>query len=230
MSVGGDGNYNDVLNGLMRLKPDKRPVVALVPAGNANDHHRAAHDDASFLERLKRGKTEKRDLLKLTAYNPDGADVNRYAHSYIGFGASGRIARALNKHRPSAVLEKLVVMRELMRSLSFKAVVRGSVMSFDSIICAHINEMAKYIKLTEPKSLSDGKFEVIETPGQSRTQLIRQLGMAVVGQEVPHESTGRYSMALLSSVQVQLDGETVGLRSGSTVTVKVERSAIRVLA
>ena len=47
VSVSGDGGYNEVINGVMAAKklfPAQKPVVAVVGAGNANDHERVVRD------------------------------------------------------------------------------------------------------------------------------------------------------------------------------------------
>jgi diacylglycerol kinase (ATP) len=40
VSVSGDGGYNEVVSGVMDV-PASRAVCAVLPAGNANDHHRS---------------------------------------------------------------------------------------------------------------------------------------------------------------------------------------------
>ena len=40
VSVSGDGGYNEVVNGVMDV-PASRAVCTVLPAGNANDHHRS---------------------------------------------------------------------------------------------------------------------------------------------------------------------------------------------
>jgi diacylglycerol kinase (ATP) len=41
ISSSGDGGYHEVINGLMKAQHEgAHPVAGLLPAGNANDHHR----------------------------------------------------------------------------------------------------------------------------------------------------------------------------------------------
>ena len=37
IACGGDGTVSEVMNGLMRLPHDRRPVLGIVPLGSAND-------------------------------------------------------------------------------------------------------------------------------------------------------------------------------------------------
>ena len=41
---GGDGTVNEVVDGLMRLSPESRPVFGIVPLGTANDFATACGD------------------------------------------------------------------------------------------------------------------------------------------------------------------------------------------
>jgi diacylglycerol kinase family enzyme len=40
VSVSGDGGYNEAVNGVLDV-PASRAVCTVLPAGNANDHHRS---------------------------------------------------------------------------------------------------------------------------------------------------------------------------------------------
>lgn len=229
VSVGGDGTYHEVVNGVMRLAPTKRPILVPYPAGNANDHSRELHGDADVLARLSKPKGEWIDLLRLSVHNPSGADIFANAHSYIGFGATGRVARILDERKFGIVSEKLIAFSELLKPSEFEAVVNGHSKHLYSIICSNVGVMAKYLKLTDNADLTDGHFEVIETIAQSRLQLLREVSQTAIGKPAATKSVQSYSMMLMDGVQAQLDGEPVWLPKGATVFITVEREAIRTL-
>lgn len=230
VSVGGDGTYNEVVNGAMRVERHRRPILVPYPAGNANDHSRELLGDAEVMSQLLAGEVQVIDLMRLSVHNPSGEDILLYAHSYVGFGASGRVARMLDQRNFGPVTEKLFAARELFSPSEFRAVVNGTSKKLYSIVCSNVAVMGKYLRISAEADLSDGHFEVVETDAESRLELLRQVGETAVGLSAATKSVQNYSMLLLDSVQAQLDGEPVGLPKGSTVFVTVEREAIKTLA
>lgn len=229
VSVGGDGTYNEAVNGVMRLAPTRRPILVPYPAGNANDHSRELHGDAQILSKLKQANATWIDLLRLSVHNPSGDDIFAHAHSYVGFGATGRVARALDERKFGVVSEKLIALGELLRPSEFEAVVNGHGKRLYSVICSNVGVMAKYLKVSDTADLSDGHFEVVETQAQSRLQLLREVSQTAIGRPAATKSLQSYSMMLMDGVQAQLDGEPVWLPKGATVFVTIEREAIRTL-
>ncbi len=54
IAIGGDGTVHEVLNGLMQLPPEQRPILGIVPLGSGNDFARAVGVPASPAEALRR--------------------------------------------------------------------------------------------------------------------------------------------------------------------------------
>lgn len=230
VSVGGDGTYNEVINGAMRIAPSKRPVLIPFPAGNANDHSRELLGEAKVMSQLIANETQRIDLLRLSVHNPTGDDILSHAHSYIGFGATGRIARMLDKRNFGPVSEKLIAISEILNPSEFRAVVNGTSKKLFSIICSNVAVMGKYLKVSNEADLSDGHFEVVETEAHSRLELLKEVSQTAVGQPAANKSVQNYSMMLMDGVQAQLDGEPVSLPKGATIFITVEREAITTLA
>jgi diacylglycerol kinase (ATP) len=227
--AGGDGTYHEVINGLMEVPPARRPLCALLPTGNANDHHRALDPQRPILERIRQPKYVEITLLKLLVFGPQGRDLERYAHSYIGFGTSGQAAHSLNKETRGVVREKLVVVRELLRPRRFEIVHSGYVKRLYSLLCTQVEVMAKHLTVGPEVKLTDGDFVFTETPAISRAQLLRQVARSVQGAPPQPETADKLSFMLLTSVQAQLDGETAWLAQGSTVTVTAQPKALKTL-
>ena len=96
VSSSGDGGYNEVVNGALQAQSEgAHPITSLLPAGNANDHHRNLHD-SSLVNEIVTMNTRDIDVLKISGC-VDSKEITRYAHSYLGFGLTPRVGRELNK-------------------------------------------------------------------------------------------------------------------------------------
>ena len=102
VSVGGDGGYNEVVNGVMQAGNDQASTAVLA-AGNANDHRRSTAE-LPIAVGIADGATRHIDLLRLSAGGAAG-DVVRYAHSYIGLGLNPVVAVALEKGENGSLRE-----------------------------------------------------------------------------------------------------------------------------
>lgn len=228
--IGGDGTYNEAVNGAMRIPLRQRPLMLPFAGGNANDHVRELSGEADVLARLINPKPQAIDIFKVSVHSPVDEDTIRYAHSYVGFGSSGRVARLLNEYRVGRVAEKFFVVAELLRPRRFEIINDGRMKYLFSLICSNVGVMAKFLKVTDDAHLSDGKFEVIETPALSKSRLLREVAQSAAGMAPKPKKAESYSFLLMSSVQAQFDGEPMWLPRGASVTVTMQRKAIKTLA
>jgi diacylglycerol kinase family enzyme len=229
ISIGGDGTYNEVVNGALRLPARQRPTLVTVPAGNANDHASEVGEDQGIVDRLLRAKTQPLDALKVSVHNPAGQDILRFAHSYVGFGASGRVASRMERHNPGKLVEKIVVLREILRPQQFELVADGRFKYLYSLVAANIGRMAKHLAISDDADPADGQFEVVETPAISRMQLLKEVAGSVLTGESQPKKADRYSFLLMSNVQAQFDGEPEWLPRGATVTITIQPKAFKTL-
>lgn len=227
--IGGDGTYNEAVNGAMKVPVRNRPIMFPFAGGNANDHARELPGDAEIMSRLLDPKPHAIDIFKVSVHNPVGEDTIRYAHSYVGFGSSGRVARMLNEYRVGRVAEKLFVVAELLRPRQFDIIADGRMKYLYSLICSNVGVMAKFLKLTDDAHLSDGKFEVVETPAVSKTKLLREVAQSAAGISPKPKKVKSYSFLLMSSVQAQFDGEPMWLPRGASVSVSMAEKSIKTL-
>ena len=105
VSSSGDGGYNEVINGVLLSKG--QCSVAVLPSGNANDHHRAVGSD-NLIENILKGKTRRIETIKVESYKDDSS-WERYAHSYVGFGLTPQVGKVLTESRPNMIDRKSVV-------------------------------------------------------------------------------------------------------------------------
>lgn len=225
ISVSGDGGYNELINGVMRAKrgTQKEPVVAIIAAGNANDHKRLTRGDTPLLRLIKSHRVRPLDLLRLRA----GA-LDRYAHSYIGLGITPEVGIELNKHDLNRFTEVKLILKTFRRFRPFALKRDGSNRRYANLIFANISGMSKVIKLDpEANKLGDGKFEVIAEPWRGKLRLIAHLLKLVIfgSPESPQYKT--YSFTTVDAITpVQLDGEIEELIKGADVTVTAQNDAI----
>lgn len=227
ISVSGDGGYNEIVNGAMQAKHEKsscNPVVAVVGAGNANDHRRVMRDEP-LIELIKKQNIRSFDLLCIEVDEKDFS-LKRYAHSYIGFGVTPSVGNELNKVEKSILTEIQSILKTYRKYAPFKITRNGITTTLDNLVFANINEMAKFIKLDEENTVHDGKFEIIELEHRSKLHMVGTLlKAAILGFKHP-PSFSQYSFTVLDALPIQCDGEIEKLPANVKVTVTSKHAAI----
>lgn len=228
VSVSGDGGYNEVINGVMAAKklfPAQQPVVAVMAAGNANDHRRVMRDDTPLIRLIKRAEIKSMDLISMSAKAKD-FDLKRYAHSYIGLGITPEVGHELNKQVKNRWNEAWLTFKTLNNFTPFTIERNGTSGLFDSIVFANINEMAKYVKLDTKNTVHDNKFEIVAVQHLGKLHTILALFVAVFHGFKNAPSYNTYSFTMPDKQLVQLDGEIVELPEKTSVSVKSHNNAI----
>ena len=85
VAVGGDGTVHEVVNGLMRVPEDQRPVLGSVPIGSGNDFSSNVgipDEIEDALERAFNGEIKRIDIGQLT----DGSGQSEYWNNTLGIG------------------------------------------------------------------------------------------------------------------------------------------------
>ncbi len=228
VSVSGDGGYNEIINGVMAAKklfPAQKPIVAIMAAGNANDHKRVMRSDTPLIRLIKKPDIKPFDLISLRAKAKD-FEVFRYAHSYVGIGVTPEVGHALNQHGKSRWNEIWLTLKTLKDFTPFTVLRNGVSKQYDSLVFANINEMAKFVKLDTKNTVHDGKFEVVAVKHRGKLHMILAIISAALRGFQNPPSFKEFSFKLPSSQLVQLDGEIVELPVESTVTIKSHHAAI----
>lgn len=227
ISSSGDGGYHEVINGAMRAQAEgAKPICAVLPAGNANDHH---HDVSSepLPRAVIRGRASRIDLLKVEVTS--GKDKTmRYGHSYLGLGLTPTVAIELNRHSLSALKELSIVLRSFYRFRPFQIEVGDRIVTLDSLVISNIGRMAKVLSL-ERSDLDDGIFEVTIFPHGHKMQLLRKLLIAATKGLRPDERVKQYEFTARKAMPMQIDGEVTTLRPGDKVKVSGAQRQLRTL-
>lgn len=222
VSVSGDGGYHELVNGAIRAVDEgaSSPICAVLPGGNANDHHTFI-SKRPLLEAIQADGITKLDLLRVQAGSV------RYAHSYVGMGLTPLVAVELNKHKLSAFKEAWLATKTFWKFKPFKIVVNNKRYTFDSLILANIGVMAKYLTLDPDNSPRDGKFEVLRWPHNHKLRLIIQLLKSAAGRIESPKSVEKFEFRTLAPMPMQLDGELVKLKSNQLVTITCEQQKLK---
>lgn len=225
ISSSGDGGYGDVINGIMRARADGHAAIAgLLPSGNANDHYKNVHA-GDVVKRICAGDTQKIDVLKVQSHS-NGKVFNRYAHSYIGFGLSSAVGLELNKTKLNPIKEIAIVLRLLLVTKAVKLKIDKTVHSYESIVFSNVDVMSKYLKISNPSSMTDGKFEVTMLRRRSKLRLLLSLFELTVKGVAEDEKASKFTLRTVKRTHVQTDGEVTPIDKDSLVHITIEPSAL----
>lgn len=228
VSSSGDGGYHEVVNGVMKaVSKASSAIVAVLPAGNANDHSRTMQDKPLW-KAIQKGKITRIDLLKVSIKS-GGKESTRYAHSYAGLGLTPVIATKLNSHTLNAYKETLLTVKTFFTHRPFK-IRRGSkILVFDSLIFANINQMAKVLTLAQKNKPDDGKFEVVSFPHGHKLLLIKKIFRAATTGLNTTRREQKYSFETIKKMPMQLDGEVARLAAGDKVNIISMQKILRTI-
>ena len=231
VSVSGDGGYNEVINGVMSAFEEStkiQPVVAVVAAGNANDHKRTMRSDVSLAELIRTEQVKPLDLLRLTATS-GGEVVQRYAHSYIGLGLSAEGGQAINDSEKGVLHELEAVVQTFRNHKPFNIRQRVGWRRYDSLIFANIHEMAKVLKLSKRRRVRDGQFDVLAIPHRSRWNIIHYLFRAFISVHPGARRQSSFTASVRDCRVIQLDGEVMELPKEYRLQITVRKQVLESL-
>lgn len=222
ISSSGDGGYHEVVNGIMKAQREGYQAVAgLLPAGNANDHYRNLHTE-DFVELIARGKERTVDLLKFEGVS-EGQPVQRYGHSYIGFGMTPFVGKHLNKNKLNIFNEVWIVTRALFDLRPVRLNLGKKSRYYDSVIISNVASMSKYLKIAKPSRVDDGKFEVTIFRRRSKLKFIALLLRASFSGVPEDMQVKDFSLKVVKKTLVQIDGEILTLDADSQVKISIEK-------
>jgi diacylglycerol kinase (ATP) len=230
VSSSGDGGYHEVVGGVMRAAAAGHPAVtAVLPAGNANDHHRTLARDRPLADRIRAGRTTRIDLLRAEFAPPAGPTTTQFAHSYLGLGLTPVVAAELNRHTLNAFRELLIVIKTFAQLQPVTINVDGRTLALDSLVISNINQMAKTLTVSQTGRPTDGQFEITTFPAGSKLALLGRLIRAAVSGLRANARTNHYEFSVTKPTPIQLDGEVSDLAAGTRVTVTAAPAALETI-
>lgn len=231
ISVSGDGGYNEVINGALKAQSEevaRRPVCAILAAGNANDHRRTVRK-RPLARAILYAAPEPIDVLRLRAKNADG-ELVRYAHSYIGFGLTSAAALRLNKQHLTRWREIKIVTRTMLHFRFFTIMLPdGSSQRLDSLVFANIHRMSKVLRLGDKTNLHNGMFMMATVPHlQVFMRFLRLVQIAIFGYKEKYRAEP-YKFVIPYTQLVHFDGELLTIPGGSDITIDAPRELLLTL-
>ncbi len=229
ISSSGDGAYHEMINGVMKVKKrNPKAVVAVLPSGNANDHHRTVHDN-ELIESILKNITKKIGLLEITVRQGKKVTLHRYAHSYIGLGVSSAIARKLNEGNKSPLSEKWASLKTFYTFRHIRIECDGKKMKLDSLLASNIAEMAKTLKIAKNVKPDHKTFGLSLHEHSTKAHLLSYFARAATIGVTPDKRVKEFEFCLLKKASLQMDGEVYALSAGAKITIKKIPDALRVL-
>ncbi len=208
VAVGGDGTVHEVLNGLIRLPPEKRPAMGVVPLGSGNDFafaSRISTDARVALERALGGEPRPVDVAQIT----DAAGRSRYFGNSAGllFDAAVNIESHRIRRVHGFAMYLTATVRAMLRSFEpthLKITTDGRVAEHDLLMLTLGNgprEGGGF--MATPHAINDdGELDCTMIRPLSRLMMAPMLLSVMRG---THGRSGRVSMSRFRTMTIQAD-------------------------
>lgn len=227
LCIGGDGTWNEVINGVMSLQ--KQPLLAYLPTGTVND----------FASSLKMSKNPTTLMDHIETYTPFACDIGDFNHqryfTYVAaFGLFTDVSYS-TPQRSKNTFGKIAYYLEGIKQLAsipryhIKLHVNDEVIEDDYIFGCISN--SKYVAgfttvSTKNAQMDDGLFEILMIRTPNNPLDVQVIIAALLRREVNHDwmyFTTATSLTIESKEAIPwtLDGE----EGGSTLSVEIENKS-----
>ncbi len=234
IACGGDGTINEAANGVLESGADCE--FGILPSGTGGDFRRTLRiperaSDAALA--LRRGRTRRMDVGRVTYAGRDGARAARYFLNVASFGMGGEVIRRVkgNRRLPRGGA-RLVGGRA-----SFAAAALGAALEYENpsvvvrlddnperrlvvtnICVANARYFGGGMKIAPDAKLTDGRFDVVavgrlSTPAILANSYKLYLGTHLRLREVGHALAARVSARAAGGggkILLEVDGELAG--------------------
>lgn len=185
VAAGGDGTLNEVINGIAGL--EKRPTLAIIPAGTTNDYARALRiprDDPIAAAKLILRKNKKFKI-----------DLGQAGDNYFMNIAAGGTLTELTYEVPSQMKSLFGYLAYLAKGAELLPRVKPVEMSIkyddheykgkaSMILIALTNSVGGFEQIVPDASLDDGKFTMIIVKESSLAGMMRLMAKALQGKHI----------------------------------------------
>lgn len=249
LSLGGDGLAHDTFNAVRdadaagEVGADEVSIVP-VPTGSGNDLSRSLYGGNILRHRRQRlwdildhGQKTWLDGMKLEA---DGR-LDRFVHSYIGFGFTGQAAAAINEPEfrarraginilPGRALDAAQVLRVLIGRRPFVYENGSGPREAQEMLYAIIPRVAAGVIRLNTHPL-DGEIVHVELGSKAFfPQVVAKLGSGLLGGAKGELVSGQsHELKFHTPTAIQYDGEPDELPAGSTVHISHRRDVVQAL-
>ena len=211
VAAGGDGTINEVVNGIAFL--EKRPQMAIIPAGTTNDYARALHisrnNVGDAIKVILKHKTREMDIGQATFAGQTQYFVNIAACgslTELTYGVPSEVKSALGY---TAYLikgaEMLPHLTENELRLTYDDGVYEGKLSM--LLLGMTNSIGGFEQIMPDAKLSDGLFQLIIVKPADPVKLLRLMALAMNGKHVDDPDI---IYTKTRSLKIELIGKSVG--------------------
>ena len=190
--IGGDGTFNEAINGFMNRNNIDNITVGFLPGGTGNSfmHDLNAKSYQKAIKKILHGRSKKIDVLKLNMKSNNGKQNTKYSLNIVGWGLVSDINILADK------LRFLGGIRYNIASLYyiFNKKIRKAKVTIDQIIkkknylfvmCLNTIHTGKGMKAAPDAKLDDGLLDIIILNANiSKIQLLRLLPKLFTGKHI----------------------------------------------
>lgn len=243
IAVGGDGTIHDVLNGIAEYvySADNESVrfsdftMAVIPVGSGNDWVKSAgvaRDVASAVDQIVVGKVGRQDVVRVSIYDPDDADLNKIvAESYManigGIGLDARVCEIVNRKKERGFRGKKLYVSALLYCIKHRVPVHARVIcDGNEVFRGKYLSMAFGIGRYSGGGMRQTSLAVMDD-GLLDVAVIPDISLLTIAKEVPRLFTGTFhKVSVLTQARcrsvvilpdsgsdaepVEVDGEVIG--------------------
>jgi YegS/Rv2252/BmrU family lipid kinase len=242
VAVGGDGTVHEVINGLMQLPEEKRPILGVVPVGSGNDFAHAIgmpqKADRALIEVLH-GEPSLVDIGLMT----DEHGRKEYFNNTAGLGFDAVVTIRSHKLpllRGFTMYLVAVLQAIILNHNPMKVRIKTESEEWDEhtlmvALCNGYREGGGFLMAPHAK-IDDGHFDFVLLKNCGRLRMLRLLPEVMRGKHlkfkhVKHGPVTRFNMVSDRPLYIHLDGEVfTNLKSNlHEVTFEILPSALKVV-
>lgn len=243
IAVGGDGTIHDVLNGIAEYVYSTADesvkfsdfTMAVIPVGSGNDWVKSAgvaRDVASAVDQIVAGKVGRQDVVRVSVYDPDDADLNKIvAESYManigGIGLDARVCEIVNRKKEQGFRGKKLYVSALLYCIKHRVPVHARVIcDGNEVFRGKYLSMAFGIGRYSGGGMRQTSLAVMDD-GLLDVTVIPDISLLTIAKEVPRLFTGTFhKVSVLTQARcrsvvilpdsgsdaepVEVDGEVIG--------------------
>lgn len=243
IAVGGDGTIHDVLNGIAEYVYSTADesvkfsdfTMAVIPVGSGNDWVKSAgvaRDVASAVDQIVAGKVGRQDVVRVSVYDPDDADLNKIvAESYManigGIGLDARVCEIVNRKKEQGFRGKKLYVSALLYCIKHRVPVHARVIcDGNEVFRGKYLSMAFGIGRYSGGGMRQTSLAVMDD-GLLDVTVIPDISLLRIAKEVPRLFTGTFhKVSVLTQARcrsvvilpdsgsdaepVEVDGEVIG--------------------
>ena len=231
LAIGGDGTLNEIINGMLTRKDEKKVPLGLIPGGSGNSylHDLKLTEPLIATNAIIKNKTQAMDVAKIEIENKI-----QYSINMIGWGLVTDIGNKAEKYRwlgtsRYTMLSILEVFTYKSRPATLMMEKKTIKDDFTFIIACNSIHVGNGMKMAPRAKLNDGLIDLIIVKSDvSKIRLLSTLpklfdGTHINQAEVSYYQTPSFSLIPKNNDILNIDGEIMGK---TPITVKMIPEAI----